>query len=112
MGKLTGHWYFRVFITPLIGCTFDYLSPAEAIKLNPLGDGFFSLLKMRISPVIFCTLIPTIALTGLALILDIDRCMSEARALTIFIGNGVATVVVAHWKKEPDRDAMNEALKS
>ena len=56
--------------------------------------------------------VPTIPVAGLALILGIDRFMSEARALTNFIGNGVATVVVAHWEKELDRDAMNEALKS
>ena len=39
---------------------------------------------------------------GLALILGIDRFMSEARALTNLVGNGVATVVVAKWVKELD----------
>ncbi len=38
-----------------------------------------------------------IPVVGLALILGIDRFMSEARALTNLIGNGVATIVVAHW---------------
>ena len=56
--------------------------------------------------------VPTIPVAGLALILGIDRFMSEARALTNFIGNGVATVVVSHWEKELDHDAMNAALKS
>ena len=56
--------------------------------------------------------VPTIPVAGLALILGIDRFMSEARALTNFIGNGVATVVVSHWEKELDRDAMNAALTS
>ena len=56
--------------------------------------------------------VPTIPVAGLALILGIDRFMSEARALTNFIGNGVATVVVAHWEKELDRNAMDVALKS
>jgi aerobic C4-dicarboxylate transport protein len=56
--------------------------------------------------------VPTIPVAGLALILGIDRFMSEARALTNFVGNGVATVVSAHWEKELDRNAMNEALKS
>lgn len=41
-------------------------------------------------------------IAGLALILGIDRFMSEARALTNLIGNGVATVVVAKWVKELD----------
>jgi len=56
--------------------------------------------------------VPTIPVAGLALILGIDRFMSEARALTNFIGNGVATVVVSHWEKELDREAMNAALTS
>jgi aerobic C4-dicarboxylate transport protein len=41
--------------------------------------------------------IPTIPVAGLALIIGIDRFMSEARALTNLIGNGVATVVIAKW---------------
>jgi Na+/H+-dicarboxylate symporter len=56
--------------------------------------------------------VPTIPVAGLALILGIDRFMSEARALTNFIGNGVATVVVSHWENELDKDAMNKALHS
>jgi len=47
---------------------------------------------------------------GLALILGIDRFMSEARALTNLIGNGVATVVVAKWMGELDQDRMTRAL--
>ena len=37
--------------------------------------------------------------------------MSEARALTNFIGNGVATVVVSNWENELDREMMDKALK-
>ena len=47
---------------------------------------------------------------GLALILGIDRFMSEARALTNFVGNGVATVVVSKWEKELDADKMAKAM--
>ena len=47
---------------------------------------------------------------GLALILGIDRFMSEARALTNLIGNGVATVVVAKWVKELDHKKLNDTL--
>jgi aerobic C4-dicarboxylate transport protein len=54
--------------------------------------------------------VPTIPVAGLALILGIDRFMSEARALTNFIGNGVATVVVSHWEGELKRDVMNKEL--
>ena len=46
--------------------------------------------------------VPTIPVAGLALILGVDRFMSEARALTNLIGNGVATVVVSKWEKELD----------
>jgi aerobic C4-dicarboxylate transport protein len=47
---------------------------------------------------------------GLALILGIDRFMSEARALTNLIGNGVATVVVGKWCNELDTERMGKVL--
>lgn len=49
-------------------------------------------------------------LAGLALILGIDRFMSEARALTNLIGNGVATLVVARYCDQLDEQQMNEVL--
>ena len=49
---------------------------------------------------------------GLALILGIDRFMSEARALTNLIGNAVATVVVAKWVNEMDNDKLASELAS
>ncbi|MDD2057883.1 dicarboxylate/amino acid:cation symporter [Pseudomonas sp. GD03860] len=49
---------------------------------------------------------------GLALILGIDRFMSEARALTNLIGNAVATVVVAKWVNELDEDKLQTELAS
>ena len=49
---------------------------------------------------------------GLALILGIDRFMSEARALTNLIGNAVATLVVAKWVKELDTDTLQTELNS
>ena len=54
--------------------------------------------------------VPTIPLAGLALILGIDRFMSEARALTNLIGNGVATVVVSRWEKELDLRKLQRVL--
>ncbi|NIF24575.1 dicarboxylate/amino acid:cation symporter [Candidatus Pantoea multigeneris] len=47
---------------------------------------------------------------GLALILGIDRFMSEARALTNLVGNGVATVVVAKWVGQLDEKQLNDTL--
>lgn len=55
--------------------------------------------------------VPNIPVAGLALILGIDRFMSEARALTNFIGNGVATVVVARWEGALDRPRMQAQLR-
>jgi len=54
--------------------------------------------------------IPTIPVAGLALILGIDRFMSEARALTNLVGNGVATVVVSRWENELDMARMTQVL--
>ena len=54
--------------------------------------------------------IPTIPVAGLALILGIDRFMSEARALTNLVGNGVATVVVSRWENELDLKRMARVL--
>jgi len=51
-----------------------------------------------------------VPVAGVALILGVDRFMSEARALTNFIGNGVATLVVANWCKELDVPRMQEHL--
>ncbi|MES2324252.1 MAG: dicarboxylate/amino acid:cation symporter [Pseudomonadota bacterium] len=56
--------------------------------------------------------VPTVPVAGMALILGIDRFMSECRALTNFIGNGVATVVVSKWENELDHDRMTRELKS
>lgn len=56
------------------------------------------------------TVVPSVPVAGLALILGIDRFMSEARALTNIIGNGVATIVVARWENELDRDRLQSEL--
>ncbi len=52
----------------------------------------------------------TVPVAGVALILGIDRFMSEARALTNLIGNGVATIVVGHWCKTLDEDKLRKVL--
>jgi aerobic C4-dicarboxylate transport protein len=54
--------------------------------------------------------VPTIPVAGMALILGIDRFMSGARALVNMIGNGVATVVVARWERELDREQLKQTL--
>src|SRR5207237_5062730 len=52
----------------------------------------------------------TVPVAGLALILGIDRFMSEARALTNIIGNGVATLVVAKWTGDLDMARLQRGL--
>lgn len=54
--------------------------------------------------------VPSVPVAGLALILGIDRFMSEARALTNLVGNGVATIIVARWESELDRPQLARAL--
>ena len=56
------------------------------------------------------SIVPSVPLAGMALILGIDRFMSECRALTNFIGNAVATVVVARWEGALDVDKMRAAF--
>jgi aerobic C4-dicarboxylate transport protein len=56
------------------------------------------------------SVVPGVPVAGMALILGIDRFMSECRALTNFIGNAVATIVVARWEGALDRDRLNAAL--
>ncbi len=56
------------------------------------------------------SVVPSVPVAGMALILGIDRFMSECRALTNFIGNAVATVVVARWEGELDQTLFHAAL--
>ncbi len=68
------------------------------------GSGFITLAATL-------SAVPTIPVAGLALILGIDRFMSEARALTNLIGNGVATVVVSKWERELDSAQLQRQLR-
>ena len=64
----------------------------------------------------FITLAATLAVInpalvpGMAIVLGIDKFMSECRALTNITGNGVAAIVVAAWEGELDRKKLAEAL--
>ena len=57
-------------------------------------------------------LVGNLPVGGLALILGVDRFMSEARALTNVIGNGVASLVIARWTGDLDRDTLARQLQS
>jgi len=55
-------------------------------------------------------IIPDIPIASLAVLLGIDKFMSECRALTNLIGNGVATVVISRWEGELDVDKLHETM--
>jgi aerobic C4-dicarboxylate transport protein len=56
------------------------------------------------------SVVPTIPMVALATIVGIDRFMSECRAITNIIGNGVATLAVARWEGELDMDQLQSEL--
>ncbi|OWK30524.1 dicarboxylate/amino acid:cation symporter [Sphingomonas mucosissima] len=56
------------------------------------------------------SIVPDVPIAGMALILGIDRFMSECRSLTNFIGNAVATIVVARWEGQLDEEQLRLAL--
>ncbi|MGO4283370.1 dicarboxylate/amino acid:cation symporter [Bosea sp. UNC402CLCol] len=98
---------------------------AQAMDIHlPLGDQVLLLLVAMLSSkgaagitgAGFITLaatlsvVPAVPVAGMALILGIDRFMSECRAVTNFIGNAVATIVVARWEGELDQNRLHAAL--
>lgn len=56
------------------------------------------------------SIVPSVPVAGMALILGVDRFMSECRSLTNFVGNAVATIVVAAWEGKLDRVRLNAAM--
>jgi aerobic C4-dicarboxylate transport protein len=68
------------------------------------GSGFVTLAATL-------SVVPSIPVAGMALILGVDRFMSECRALTNFVGNAVATIVVARWEKGVDPAMLAAAFR-
>ncbi len=64
------------------------------------GAGFITLASTL-------SIVPDVPVAGMALILGVDRFMSECRSLTNFMGNAVATVVVARWEGALDRTRLD-----
>ena len=56
------------------------------------------------------SVVPTIPVAGMALILGVDRFMSECRSLTNFVGNAVATIIVARWEGAVDMSRLRKVL--
>jgi aerobic C4-dicarboxylate transport protein len=57
------------------------------------------------------SVVPSVPIASLAILVGIDRFMSECRALTNLVGNGVATIVVSRWEKELDKEVLNANLR-
>ncbi|TIT55125.1 MAG: dicarboxylate/amino acid:cation symporter [Mesorhizobium sp.] len=57
------------------------------------------------------SVVPSVPVAGMALILGVDRFMSECRALTNLVGNAVASLVVARWEGELDQSRMETAFR-
>jgi aerobic C4-dicarboxylate transport protein len=55
-------------------------------------------------------IVPDIPIQSLAILLGIDKFMSECRALTNLIGNGVATIVISRWEGELDAAQLKAAM--
>ena len=55
---------------------------------------------------------PGVPIESLALLIGIDRFMSECRAITNLIGNGVATVAISRWEGEVTKETLRERLSS
>ncbi|MDR0803077.1 dicarboxylate/amino acid:cation symporter [Fluviicola sp.] len=68
------------------------------------GAGFITLAATLV-------VFPKVPIEGMTLIFGVDKFMSECRALTNFIGNAVATIVVARWEKQLDENVLKEVLK-
>jgi aerobic C4-dicarboxylate transport protein len=68
------------------------------------GSGFITLAATL-------SVVPSIPVAGMALILGVDRFMSECRALTNFVGNAVATIVIARWEKGVEPATLKAAFR-
>ncbi|HXY58370.1 MAG TPA: C4-dicarboxylate transporter DctA [Methylocystis sp.] len=101
-----------VFIAQALGIELTILQKLTIIGVAMLTSKGAS----GVSGAGFITLAATLAAVdprlapGMALVLGVDKFMSECRALTNFCGNGVATIVIAAWEDELDRDALNREL--
>jgi aerobic C4-dicarboxylate transport protein len=67
------------------------------------GSGFITLAATL-------SVVPSIPVAGMALILGVDRFMSECRAITNFIGNAVATIVISRWERAVDMNQLRAAF--
>ncbi len=101
-----------LFIAQATGITLSFADQALLLTIAVLsskgaagvtGAGFVTLAATL-------SVVPSVPVAGIALILGVDRFMSECRSVTNFIGNAVATIVVAKWEKKIDTARLDAAL--
>ena len=86
-----------------------FVAQAMDVPLTP-GDEIRLMLVLLLTSKGAAGVTGSVPVAGLTLLLGIDRFMSEARALTNFVGNAVATVVVSKWEHELDLDRAKAVL--
>jgi len=88
---LIGQLWFQVLIATAAGIALGYLDPTVAVKMKPLGDGFISLVRMMIGPIIFCSVVH-----GIAGMHDMKRVGRVAlKALGYFLGITLVALILA-----------------
>jgi aerobic C4-dicarboxylate transport protein len=81
--------YIQVLIAIALGVLIGYYFPSTGIALKPLGDGFISLIKMMIAPVIFCTVVH-----GIGSMRDLKK-VGRVGVKTLFYFEAVSTIALA-----------------
>jgi aerobic C4-dicarboxylate transport protein len=91
-------FWFQVCVAVVLAIVFGYLSPARAVAMKPLGDGFIRLITMVVTPIIFCTVVSGIA--GMQDLKKVGRVGGKAliyfevvSTLALFIGLVVGNIV-------------------
>src|SRR5262245_4260643 len=81
--------YIQVLIAIAVGVLIGYYFPSTGVALKPLGDGFISLIKMMIAPVIFCTVVH-----GIGSMRDLKK-VGRVGVKTLFYFEAVSTIALA-----------------
>ena len=88
--------YVQVLIAIAIGILIGHYWPSAGVKLKPLGDGFISLIKMMIAPVIFCTVVH-----GIGSMRDLKK-VGRVGVKTLFYFESVSTIALGEeFERQP-----------
>ena len=98
------------FTGRISGMTDDLVELIRRLVALPIKIGLPEESKDFAADAATLAVLPSIPVAGMAIILGVDRFLSECRALTNFIGNAVATIVVSRWEGALDRDKLKLAM--